>query len=121
MTIGDTTSTTNTTTESTNITTGDQTGDQRRGDILPIVYDVHSIPTIGTGGSGQIIRGGIGRQRPSMSSMLIENKTDEGFIGREFLVSATRRPWPARGPGGAGGRGSLGGRGTGGPGPAARQ
>ncbi len=39
-----------------------------------------------------------------------------------FLVSATRRSWPARGPGsGGGGRGGLGGRGVGGVGPSARQ
>ena len=59
---------TTTTNEST--TTAEQTNDQRR-DILPIVYDVQSIPTIGTGGSAQINRGGVGRQRPFMSSMLI--------------------------------------------------
>lgn len=69
-TIGDTTGTTTTTSESTNITTGDQTADQRR-DILPIVYDVQTIPTIGSGGSTQVNRGAPGRQRPFISSMLI--------------------------------------------------
>ncbi|CAF4965323.1 unnamed protein product, partial [Rotaria sp. Silwood1] len=104
VTVGDTTITTTTTTESTNITTAEQTNDQRRGDILPIIYDVQSIPTIGSGGSAQINRGGTGRQRPFMS------------------ISATRRPWPVRsGIGGGGGRGGLGGRGTGGVGPSARQ
>ncbi|CAF2975367.1 unnamed protein product [Rotaria sp. Silwood2] len=102
VTVGDTTITTTTTTESTNITTVEQTSDQRRGDILPIVYDVQSIPTIGSGVSPQIIRGGIGRQRPFMS------------------ISATRRLWSVRG-GPGGGRGSLGGRGAGGVGPSARQ
>jgi hypothetical protein len=63
--------TTTASTESTNTTNVDQTNDQRRGDILPIVYDVQSIPTIGTGGSIQLNRGGIGRQRPFMSSMFI--------------------------------------------------
>ncbi len=67
VTIGDTT----TTSEGTNITNIDPTADQRRGDILPIVYDVQSIPTIGSGGSTQINRGGPVRQRPFMSSMLI--------------------------------------------------
>ena len=71
-TVGDTTATT--TMESTNITTAEQTTDQRRGDILPIVYDVQSIPTIGSGGSAQIIRGGAGRQRPFISSKLILKK-----------------------------------------------
>jgi len=66
--IGDATTTTS---ESTNTTTGEQTSDQRRGDILPIIYDVQSIPTIGSGGSTQINRGAPGRQRPFMSSMLI--------------------------------------------------
>jgi len=71
VTSGDTTTTT-TTSEGTNITNVDQTTDQRRGDILPIVYDVQSIPTIGSGVTTQINRGGApGRQRPFMSSMLI--------------------------------------------------
>jgi hypothetical protein len=67
-TVGDTTIPTTTTTDSTNITTGEQTADQRR-DILPIVYDVQSIPTIGGGGPAQINRGGVGRTRPLISSM----------------------------------------------------
>ncbi|CAF3987060.1 unnamed protein product, partial [Rotaria sordida] len=110
VTIGDTTTTTTTTTitttESTNMTTAEQANDQRRGDILPIVYDVQSIPTIGSGGSAQINRGGTGRQRPFIS------------------ISATRRTWPVRGGSGSsggGGRGGLGGRGAGGVGPSARQ
>jgi len=70
-TTGDVITTTTTSTESINTTNVDQTNDQRRGDILPIVYDVQSIPTIGTGGSIQVNRGGIGRQRPFMSSMFI--------------------------------------------------
>ncbi len=101
----------------------EQTADQRR-DILPIVYDVQSIPTIGSGGPTQVNRGGPGRQRPFMSSMFIWKKKNKKKIF--FLVSATRRPWPARGAsvGPSGGRGSLGGRGAGGAGgvgPAARQ
>jgi hypothetical protein len=68
VTFGDTTLTTTTTTDSTNLTTGEQSSDQRR-DILPIVYDVQSIPTIGGGGITQINRGGIGRPRPSITSM----------------------------------------------------
>ena len=74
-TVSDTTATTTTvtTTEPTNTTSTEQTTDQRRGDILPIVYDVQTIPTIGSGGtsgggSTQINRGGVGRQRPFISS-----------------------------------------------------
>ncbi|CAF0737724.1 unnamed protein product [Adineta steineri] len=97
-------STTTTTNESTNITM-EQSNDQRR-DILPIVYDVQSIPTINTGGPPQINRGGVGRSRPFSS------------------VPGTRRPWPARGGGVGSGRGGIGGRGAGGAGgvgPSARQ
>jgi hypothetical protein len=53
--------------ESNSLTANEQNNEQRR-DIRPIVYDVQSIPTIGTGGSTQITRGVAGRQRPSISS-----------------------------------------------------
>ena len=65
-----TTTTAATTTESTNTTPVEQPNDQRRGDILPIVYDVQTIQTIGSGGTGQTNRGGAGRQRPFISSKL---------------------------------------------------
>jgi hypothetical protein len=78
-TAGDTTSTTTTTSESTNITTNEQTTESRR-DILPIIYDVRSIPTIGSGGSTQVNRGGPPRQRPQMSSMFTEKEAFEIFI-----------------------------------------
>ncbi|CAF3478243.1 unnamed protein product [Rotaria socialis] len=109
VTNADTTAGTTTITESTNITTAEQTADQRR-DILPIVYDVQSITTLGAGGSAQIARGTTGRTRP--------------FI----TISGTRRPWSTRGGiggggsgGGSGARGGPAGRGTGGVGPSARQ
>jgi hypothetical protein len=79
ITIGDTTMTTTTTNESTNITTFEQPTDQRRGDILPIVYDVQTIPTIGSGGSTQISRGGVGRQRPFISSMFLSKRRMRNF------------------------------------------
>ena len=68
----DTTTTimTTTTTESTNTIPVEQTSDQRRSDILPIVYDVQTIQTIGSGATGQTNRGGAGRQRPFISSKL---------------------------------------------------
>lgn len=76
ITIGETTSTTSvTTSDSANITT-EQANEPRRGDILPIVYDVQSIPTIGGGGSVPMNRGGPGRQqpRPSMTSMFLSRR-----------------------------------------------
>lgn len=80
VTIGETTSTTTTTT-TTAISTSEQANDQRRGDILPIVYDVQSIPTIGSGGSTQVNRGGFGRpQRPLISSMFIFNSILTKFL-----------------------------------------
>ena len=48
-------------------------GNEQRRDILPIVYDVQSIPTIG--GSTQQTRGFPGRQRPFISSKYREVKT----------------------------------------------
>lgn len=77
---GDTTSTTTTTTESSNVTTAEQTNDQRRGDILPIVYDVQSIPTIGGSGTPPMIRGGPARTRPYISSKLIKETEHEGEL-----------------------------------------
>lgn len=56
------------TTEAGNLANADQNNEQRRGDIAPIVYDVQSIPTIGGGGPLQPNRGGVGRQRPFISS-----------------------------------------------------
>lgn len=81
-TIGETTSTSTTTTttaEGTNMSMSEQGNDQRRGDILPIVYDVQSIPTIGSGISTQINRGGPGRpQRPWISSMFLLPISNKG-------------------------------------------
>ncbi|CAF1152906.1 unnamed protein product [Adineta ricciae] len=98
------TAATTTTTESSSIpTTAEQMNDQRR-EISPIVYDVHTISTIGGNSIPPVNRGGIGRQRPFTS------------------VPGMRRPWSARG--GIGGGRGFGGRGTGGPGgvgPSARQ
>ena len=59
---------TTSTTEANNPGNLEQNNEQRRGDIAPIVYDVQSIPTIGGGGPLQPNRGGVGRQRPFISS-----------------------------------------------------
>jgi hypothetical protein len=49
------------------------------------VYDVQSIPTIGSGGSAQLNRGGVaGRSRPFLSSMSIE-KMNTNFFYIFFL------------------------------------
>ena len=88
--VGETTSTTMTTTnESANMGTTDQGNEPRRGDILPIIYDVQSIPTISSGGSTQMNRGGPGRQqqRPSMSSMFPRKEIFDTFLRYKFSSS----------------------------------
>jgi len=92
------TNSTTTSNEPVQVAAVEPTTEPRRGDILPIVYDVQAITTIGTG--------------PSQASRPFSNR------GRPFIsISATRRP------GGGGGRGAIvgrGGRGLGGAGPSSR-
>ena len=67
------------TTESSSIpTTAEQMNDQRR-EISPIVYDVHTISTIGGNSTPPVNRGGIGRQRPFSSGTSLKNTMNKVY------------------------------------------